>query len=308
MRQILGSGAQAPVFLGAKALSPGEIAFRFNTPVKAVSVNFDPPLDIASVEDGSTVRIVLDRAAGAGERITADLLVEDEGGNTLNVLVPFRTRNPRLPAVLLTEIRTVYSKPKLEFVEIKVLAPGNLGALRLFAALAGLAEPLFEFPPVEVKAGDYVVIHLRTLDEGSVNETGDDLNASRGEEAVSNVRDLWIPLSEERLRDTDAVFLMDQDDKVVDAVMFSEVQGTSWAKEGLLRAAELLGGQGAWLAASPGTVPEPGDAVPSAGTASTRTICREGVSDTGSAADWYIAATSSATPGKPNSANRYVPK
>ncbi|MDR1374320.1 MAG: hypothetical protein LBJ24_05045, partial [Treponema sp.] len=246
LQQILGTAAQAPVFLGCKAVSPTEIVFQFNTSVKAASVNFDPPLDIASVEDGSTVRVTLNRAAGDGERITADLLVEDGRRNTLNVLVPFRTRNGRLPAFLMTEIRTEYNSPRLEFVEIKTLASGNLGALRLFAAIAGLTKPIFEFPPVEVGAQEYIVIHLRTRDTGSADETGDDLNASQGEESIAEVRDFWIPLSAERLRDTDAVFFMDQDDRIVDAVMFSKTPGTSWAKEELAQAAELLGRRGAW--------------------------------------------------------------
>jgi hypothetical protein len=305
----LGTSAQAPVFLGCKALSPTEIVFRFSTPVQAVSAYFDPPLDIASVENGSTVRVVLNRAAGDGEKITADLLVEDGQKNTLNVLVPFRTRNARLPAFLLTEVRTQYSNPKLEFTEIRTLTPGNLGALRLFAAIAGLDKPLFEFPPVEVGAGEYIVIHLRTLKEGSVNETGDDLNASQGDESIPGVREFWIPLSEERLRDTDAVFFMDQDDQVIDAVMFSETPGTSWAKEGLLQGAELLGRQGAWLAGTPWAVPSPGDAVDSSAASPTRTICRdENAADTNSAADWYITVDRGATSGKQNNTNRYVPK
>jgi hypothetical protein len=309
LQRVLGISAQAPVFLGCKALSPTEIVFRFNVSVKAVSIYFDPPLDIASAEDGSTVRVTLNKAAGSGEKITTDLLVEDERRNTLNVLVPFRTRNDRLPAFLLTEVRTEYKNPRLEFTEIKTLTPGNLGALRLFAAVAGLAKPLFEFPPVEVKAGEYIVIHLRTLDEESVNETGNDLNVSGGEESIPEVRDFWIPLSAERLRNTDAVFFMDQDDQIVDAVMFSEVPGTSWAKKELSQAAELLGRQGAWLAGIPETVPGPDDAVNSSTTTPTRTICRdEDSADTNSAVDWYITTDRSATPGKRNNTNRYVPK
>ncbi|MDR2019216.1 MAG: hypothetical protein LBQ14_00445 [Treponema sp.] len=307
LQRILGVSAQAPVFLGCKALSPTEIVFQFNTSVKAVSVYFDPPLDIASVENGSTVRVALNKAAGDGEKITTDLLVEDGRKNTLNVLVPFRTRNNRLPAFLLTEVRAEHASPKLEFTEIKTLTPGNLGALRLFAAIAGLAEPLFEFPPVEVEAGTYIVIHLRTLGEGNVDETGNDLNASRGEESIPGVRDFWIPLSAERLRSTDAVFFMDQDDQVIDAVMFSETPGTSWTKKELLQAAKLLGGQGAWLAGTPEAVPDSGDAVDSSATTPTRTICRdEDSADTNSAADWYIAKGS--TPGERNNTNRYVPK
>jgi hypothetical protein len=38
-----------------------------------------------------------------GERILADILVEDKDGNTLNVLVPFRSRNENFPSFIITE-------------------------------------------------------------------------------------------------------------------------------------------------------------------------------------------------------------
>jgi hypothetical protein len=306
--QILGITAEAPVFLSCKAVSPREITFQFSIPVKVLSLNFDPAVEVEAITEGALVKIDLTQDLSPGIRVTADMVVEDTYKNILNVLVPFRARNDRFPSLIITELRTEYAKPKVEFVECKILKEGNLGALRLFIASNGIDMPVFELPPVEVKAGEYMVIHLRSLEEGMVNETGADLGASRGTEALPDVRDFWVPDSKKLLRKTDAIFFMDQDDTILDGVLLSESPDTWGTKTALAEAAALLADQQAWLSSGEGPL-GPKDAVASKATTATRTICRnEAVPDSNRAADWYITASSSATPGKPNNLKRYVAK
>jgi hypothetical protein len=310
IQKILSGSFAAPVFLGYKAVSPAEIDFLFSLPVEVSSLYFDPTLDIKSINGGTTVQIHLNRPAVEGERITANMLVEDEQGNTLDVLVPFRARNARLPSFIITEVRTEYSKPKGEFVEIKTKTAGNLGALRLFAASTSMDTPVWEFPPVEVAANEYIVIHFRSLEEGLVDETGTDLAASGGTEALPTARDFWLPGSSEKLRKTDGVFFMDQDDRILDGVLFCEGE-TEWDKKEFMRtAAELLGGQEMWIGTG-GGVPGFADMVVSKYTTVTRSICRnENLADTNRKDDWYICAgnKSSASPGAINNTGVYVPK
>jgi hypothetical protein len=314
IQKVLGASAETPVFLGVKALSPQEIQFEFSKSVTVRSLNFAPTLDVLSISDGQSGRessalVSLTEAMQGGAQLVADLLVEDELGNTLGVLIPFRARNDRIPRVQITELRTEYANPKVEFVEIKTLSAGNLGALRLFIAGTGMAEPVFEFPPAEVAAGEYLVVHLRTLDPASVNETGNDLALSAGTEALPDARDFWVPEAVKRLRKTDAVLLLDQSDQVLDGALLSENPDNAWAKEDLDRAAKLLAAQGAWKDPAGGRSLSPREAIPTKGATATRTICRdEAAADTDSAADWHIVATSQATPGKPNSDKRYEPK
>jgi hypothetical protein len=314
IQKVLGASAETPVFLGVKALSPREIQFEFSKPVTVRSLNFDPALDILSISDGQTgeaslALVNLAEAMQGGAQIVADLLVEDEMGNTLGVLIPFRARNDRIPRALITELRTEYANPKAEFVEIRTLSAGNLGALRLFIAGTSMTEPVFEFPPVEVAAGEYLVVHLRTLDPASVNETGGSLALSPGTEALPDARDFWVPEAVKRLRKTDAVLLLDQDDQILDGALLSENPDNAWAKDDLDRAAQLMAAQGAWKDAAGSRSLSPREAIPTKGATATRTICRdETAADTDSAADWYIAATSQASPGKPNSDKRYEPK
>ncbi|MDR2742168.1 MAG: hypothetical protein LBB98_08475 [Treponema sp.] len=312
LQQILSINAEPPVFIGCKAISAREIAFQFSLPVRVSALVFDPPLEIAEIRDGDTVTVTLQDPPPGGERIMADILVEDQDGNTLNALVPFRTRNEDFPLFVITEVRTEYSKPKVEFVELRMLTAGNLGALRMFIAGNGLDTPFFEFPPAAVSTGEYVVVHLRTLDSALVSETGGDLAAipyTKDNEAQPDARDFWIPESKKHLsKKAGAVFFTDQDDRIIDALIFCEsVAGPEWQDEKMAQAAELLGKAGAWTAAE-GSVPGPVDAVPSKGTTATRSICRdETAADRDNAADWYVTATSGATPGKPNNTKRYVP-
>ena len=296
--QVLGASSEAPMFLSCKAVTESEIDFQFSLPVKVVSLRFSPAIEIESVEEGSTVKVHYQGGPGPGEKLTADLLAEDSKGNTVNVLVPLRSRNVRIPALRINEMRTKYDNPKTEFVEFKMLSAGNLGALRLFIAGYYKNPLVYEFAPTEVSAGEYVTLHLRTLNEANRDELGADLNESGGQTAVAGARDLWVPGTAKLLHETDAVYVLDQDDQVIDAVMFSLAPDAWWNKDYFANAADLLFKQGAWKSAG-GKICSPADALAANGSTATRTICRdENTGDTNTAADWYITVGSGATPGR----------
>ena len=310
IQQILGTSAEAPVFLDCRPISSTEMVFTFSQPVRVVSLYFNEALETEAIEDGSEVKVTFTEALKEGMKITADILVENEDRNTLNVIVPFSTRNDRMPALVFNELRTEYSRPRVEFVEFLTQGPGNLGAMRLFIASFSLSKPLYEFPPTEVKAGEYIVLHLRTLEEGCVDETGPDLALSGGADAQDDARDFWLPGTVKRLRKTDALWLVDQDDRIIDAVLLSEGSDPSWSNAVIAEAADFLGTRKAWLppsgAEAEGWIPSPADAVSSAGATVTRTVCRDqNLTPERRAGNWYIAATSNATPGKPNSTKRH---
>ena len=312
IQQILGISAEAPVFLDCRPVSATEIVFKFSTSVRVVTFNIDPAMEALSIEDGQEVRITFDRPLEEGKKFTADILVEDPDRNSLNVIVPFRGRNSRMPALLFNELRTEYTKPKVEFVEFYAPEAGNLGAIRLFIAGYSLLKPVYEFPPAEVKAGEYIVLHLRSIEEGIADETGSNLALSLGTEALSDARDFWLPGSSKLFHKTDALWLLDQDDRIIDAVLLSENPGAAWGSKetAIASAAEYLAREKAWLPPSGESagqwLPTPSDAVITSGSTLTRTICRdESLAPERRAAAWYITATSSTTPGKPNNPKRY---
>jgi hypothetical protein len=305
---MLGGSSQAPVYLECRTVSENEIEFEFSRPVKITSFNFDPVLSIASVEDGSIVKVTLEENAAPGILLTADLLAEDEFRNTINVLIPLRSRNNRMPSLQINELCTEASKEKTEFIEFKMNSDGNLGAMRVVILGNSTAskQTIYEFSPVEVKKDNYVVIHLRTLEESCINEYNEDIKESGSKNSSPLAWDFYVPGSTKLMQKAaTAVYVLDQDDHVLDAVMISEKPDTWWTKDYFAEAAEFLYNSGAWKSAN-GKVCGPVDALGSADTTNTRTICRdEAVKNTNTAADWYITATSSATPGKPNNPKRF---
>jgi hypothetical protein len=157
---------------------------------------------------------------------------------------------------------------------------------------------------MEVKSGEYIVIHLRTAEEGWVNETGDNLSLSGGTDALPASRDLWIPESKKRLHKNDLVYLVDQDDKIIDGVVLSGDPGKEWSEKtdkGLFAAAALFAEQGAWYTAEGGEVMPSSDNAVNCGpinTSVTKSISRYENRKGNTAADWYLS--SAATPGAPN--------
>ena len=310
LQHILGTSAEAPVFLDCRPVSSTKMVFRFSQSVTVKSIYFDPPLEIDSIEGGDEVTVVFTKQLEEGKKVTADIIVEDSGMNTLNVIVPFRTRNDRMPPLVFNELRTEYSKPKVEFVEFISKGAGNLGGMRLFIAGHSLTTPVYEFSPIEVKAGEYIVLHLRTVEEDCLDETGADLALSGGKDADNEARDLWVPGSSKLLHKTDALWLVNQDEKILDAILLSENSDANWKSDKIAEAASLFGKEKAWLPSTGDTAewsPGPSDAVMAAGTTLTRTICRDDtLPQRPSAGKWYITANSSATPGKPNNPKRYT--
>jgi len=310
--QTLGGSSSAPVYLNCRAVSQEEIEFTFSRPVTIKHINFEPELEIDSVEDGSTVKVKLKERSGAGRLITTDILAEDENKNTVNVLVSFRTRNDRMPDLVINEICTESANAaagkKEEFIEFKTKSAGNLGAMRVVIKSNSNAakQTIYEFSPVEVKKDEYVVLHLRTYNTASRDEYTSALDESVGINASPTARDFWIPGETKLLHKTAMIYALDQDDRVIDAVILSESQDDWWTKDYFAETAELLFDAGAWKSQD-GSVCGPKDAVASGKATNTRTICRdETVVKTGTANDWYVTDTSCATPGKPNNTKRYL--
>jgi hypothetical protein len=316
VNKILGSGSEAPVFISYKAATGTEVMFKFSTPVKVIDVNLDSGEEFEPFpnEFDSTIALRFLSDLSGGKSITADLLVEDADGNSLNVLVPFKTRNDRLPKLVINELRFVYSSPTSEFIELYTLTDGNLGAMRLFMASVSIENPVYEFPPVEVKAGEYIVLHLRTLEADTaideLDERLDMAKAGKTSDTKDNARDLWVPGSMKYLHTADVIYLVDQDDRIIDGLAIAETAAEWEKRKELSKAAEFLAQQGAWLNYEGAAVktPEFADVVNPAGNTATRTLCRDEIKgDSNTAADWYICYQSNATPGEKNSEKRYVP-
>ena len=312
--KMLGGSSEALLFLNCRAVSEDEIEFDFSRPVTVKSLIFEPVIAVASVEDGSTVKVRLGEIQKPGKEITAEILAEDPDKNTINVLIPFRARNNRMPSLVINEVCTepasAAAGKKEEFIEFKTKSAGNLGAMKIVINSNSNAakQTIYEFSPVEVKKDEYITLYLRTYNQSSKNEYTDDLGESAGVNASPTGRDFWMPEETKLLHKTAMIYVLNQDGKVIDAVVISENPDNWWAKDYFAETAEFLFSKGAWKSPD-GKVCGPANAVISTKVTATRTICRdETVEDSDTAKDWYITDTSCATPGRPNNPKRYVPK
>ena len=186
-------------------------------------------------EDGQTVTYNLEQACEVGESYEIFGMAEDNTGNSLTFCVPFTGFNSRVAELIMTEVQIKYSKGKGEFVEFLVLKDGNLGGLELVSGVDGETKK-YEFPPVEVTAGEIFLVHLRTAEEGCVSETGDNLNEATALYSVAGVRDLWSENTTARFNDsTDVIILRNGNSAggaaaVLDAIMYAAEDAAEWKK------------------------------------------------------------------------------
>jgi len=306
--KMQGSSSQTLTFESCKAVSENEIVFTFSREVTVKYAYLLPDISIESIENGSTVRIKLCEAAQPGSLITADILAEDENKNSINVLVSLRAKNNRMPALVINEVCTENSNPRTEFIEFLMLSDGNLGGMR--AVIMGNTNAskltIFEFLPVEVKKGEYVVLHLRTVEETSKSEYGDSLDESGGRNASPLARDIWMPGNTKLVhKEGTIIYVPDQDDNILAALMISNSAENWWSKDYHAQAAALLFNQGFWVTEK-GGASGPSEAVRSAGTTNTRTINRDETSENpNTASSWYVTVSSGISAGRPNNTGRY---
>ena len=316
--KMQGSSSRSLTFETCRAVSENEIEFVFSRPVTVKNVslyqeaNFRsseaPGIAVDSVENGNTVKVTLKENAQPGSVITADLLAEDENKNTINVLTTLRARNNRMPELVINEICTEYSNPRTEFIEFKMMSDGNLGGMRVFIIGNSNAarQTIYEFMPAEVKRDEYIVLHLRTVEEDCKDEYGESLNESGGRNATPQSRDIWIPGNTKLVhKDATIIYILNQEDAVLAAVMISSSADSWWSRDYHAQAATFLYSQGFWLSPE-GNAGGPVNAARSSGTSNTRTICRDETKENANtASSWYVTVNSGISAGKPNNTGRY---
>jgi len=182
-------------------------------------------------EDGQSITYLMENACEIGSQYEIFGVVEDRTGNTLTFCVPFVGFNSRIPDLLMTEIQIKYSKSKGEFVELLALSNGNLGGLELTSGVDGNSKK-YEFPAVEVTAGEIILVHLRSTGESCVNELGDNTSLASAPYSVDGIRDLWSENTVARFNDNADVILLRNGEKgpVLDAFMYASESMTEWKK------------------------------------------------------------------------------
>jgi len=190
-----------------------------------------------------------------------------------------------------------------EYIEFKVIKGGGMDGL-FFYSVMNNAQDIFVyiFPKITVEAGEYITLHLRTMEKNNCcDELDDDLTVSGGTDSCPSARDLWVTGSDKLIDKTCFIYIQDINGKIMDAVFLNEKPAGAWnnSQTHFAEIAEKLCNEGMWKSA--GTKPAPLDAVntQAVGTSPYKSVSRyEGRENTHSAKDWYI--TGYITPGLPN--------
>ncbi len=265
------------------------------------------PLSVVK-ENQIELAVILDDETEIGKYYGIQGLVSDSGGNELTFTSIFAAYNDRLPDVILSEIQTDMKSNKgtansVEFVELFTRTSGNLAGMCLYSAYDG-DTCRYEFPPIEVDAGEYITLHMRKLEDVCVDELDDNLALSGGNWSSDTARDLWVVNTSARLGKTDVILLEERKNgKVMDALLLSEQKKDVWPKSSQVAAAERAVKDGAWKGSA-----DISSAVSTANLTSTRSISRQGNLMTAGKADknnWLLTATSTISPGKPNSSKPF---
>ena len=198
-------------------------------------------------EDGLTVTYTMQEDCEVGEPYEIFGTVEDEIGNSLTFCVPFTGYNSRVPDLIFTEVQIKYAKGsekgnvvyRGEFVELLALCDGNLGGLELVGGADGESKK-FVFPAVEVSQGELIMVHLRTVGEGCVNELGENLDEATAPYAVPGVRNLWSENTTARYNDDSDVIILRNSatDSVLEAFMYAVEDASEWKKGPVVLAKE----------------------------------------------------------------------
>ena len=253
--------------------------------------------------DGTSVRIHFAEETCVGKNYELRAVAKDEEGNSLSFSVSFAAFNPRVPDLLLCELRNAYSSKanKYEFVRLYCAKGGNLSGLELVSAGDGEAKK-FVFPPVELAAGDYVCVHLRKMKEedgswkqpGMVDELGGDISASTAVDSADDAWDFWQDNQKSRLAPSDIVLLRNAaDGRLLDALLFRDPkkEASDWDAKYKKLCGEVEA-SGCWLGEDGQATAAFASAFAAEGITSsavTRTMVRRNLEcRPSSAADWYV--------------------
>ena len=199
------------------------------------------PVSAVNVEK-NVVLLNLEQATEIGKSYELYGLVKDEYNNSLTFCIPFIGYNARQAKIIMIEIQSESissqrSQEKAagiyrnEFIEFLSLSDGNLAGLELCSAYDG-EERKYSFPPVEVKAGEVFVVHLRNRGNGCISELSENLAEATSSYTSPEIRDLWTDQTATALGNkTDIILVRDSaSEKILDAIMYRAENIEEWTK------------------------------------------------------------------------------
>lgn len=303
-----------PKFEKIHTISEDEILLYFSKKINALdlkvfylSENGNVNLEIESnffEEESNCLSIKLKNSTEIGKEYIIETYVVDDSGNSLKLKCPFYGYNYLIPNLIISELRNSYGTStsngitthKSEFVELYALSHGNLSGLELISVTDG-KEKSFRLPSINVKKGDYITVHMRTIvsdtidGEGMINELGDDLTLSTHTDSNDLARDLWSENTKACFADSDIILLRNiNNEEISDCLVYAKSNLLSW-NETLQKTAMEIENLGLWKDSSGENSCSINSAVSSdniSSSACTRSFSRQNISEIEDAYDLWL--------------------
>ncbi len=214
----------------------------------------------AENEQTNSLLVEFAEATEIGKKYIFDVSAFDKNGNSVSLSINFSGFNSNPAKLIFSEIRNAYGTAKVdgnsvhksEFAEFYVLKSGNLSGFEIYSAVDG-DEKKYEFPAVEVKAGDYITVHMRKINadgidgEGMISELEEDLSLSTHIDSCSSARDLWSSNEKSVFGNTDIIVLRDSASKeIFDSFLCAPSTENSWPTDEIKNLAEEVLTSGTW--------------------------------------------------------------
>ncbi|UTC50683.1 hypothetical protein [Treponema sp. OMZ 855] len=226
--------------------------------------------------------------------------VSDTKHSVLDFALPFEGANTRPAKLRITEIRPLYSsKPKSEFIEFIVMERGNLSGITI-TNVGDKQNPHYQFPVAEVSAGETIVYHWRSVEEGIRDETTAKI-ISGGTQSCPAARDFWGPYTSIPKRNANVILIKaGVNGDIQDAILYCTEKefakrgaAPAWNDEALVQAAEAAVASGVWR---DGAVLKSAVIAPITASKSLVRDAKAGVNKAGS---WTLRDSKQVTMGKP---------
>ncbi len=265
-------------------------------------------------DGGERVVLAFDRPTRPGIRYSVGAAVEDSRGNSLQLVAFAYGYNDRVPQLQINEFTTRRSANHPEMAELLVLSDGNLGGVTVTTGTQREYSERLIFPSVDVRTGDYLLLHFRPEGaEHEISEFGDDLALSGGLNAQDHARDVWIPGASGLPSNNGVLAIWEHPaGPPIDAVAWTNRTSASderYRGFGSLRMerwVEELVDAGAWVIE--GLSPRPEDLIWIDYSTATRSMNRSpGAANTRSASDWHTAPTRGSSWGEENTTDVHMP-
>lgn len=269
--------------------------------------------DTVLENNGTTLNIQLPSSLEAGRQYSVSGSVQDSYGNSILFVLPFWGFNPHVPKLLISELVTQGSSTHPDAIELFAVSGGNLAGITVFIGSPSLYSYNYSFPACYIAQGEYIVLHLKPQGIPEEIDETNSITASGGLDASATGRDFWSKDTSGALPGTNGAVTICSNPLgyCIDAVIYSDrtsASDTNYKGFGtsnlLAQVQEIV--NGSWWSMPDGIKPE--GAACSAGTTSTRTLCRwSNQPDTNTNIDWHVVPTKGLTLGGPNKDETYVP-